>query len=167
MDKYYIYCRYEMFTKTGKQFCKWYMYSCNGFQSIEEAKSRVKQIKEDCKNVERVTKLKYQFDIQKIDEMLIPQVSLRRPKGSPKKIHEEYLDTVVDKLKESSICKIDDDIKAFIYNDKKYLDYISLKLNDETHLPILWYDELNNNTLYVVLKDKKVIEDFNNLYRSN
>ena len=165
MDKYYIYCRYEMFTKFGKQFCKWYMNSCIGYSTIEEAKNKISQLKQDCLHTEKITKLKYQFDIQKIDEMLIPQVSLRRPKGSPKKIHEEYLDTVIDKLKESGICKIDDNIKSFIYNDKKYLDYISSKLNNETQVPILWYDESNNKTLYIVLKDKKIIEDFDNLYK--
>jgi len=152
MFVYIVYCRYEYQSLNGKTFTEWFKFG-PGHNSEKEAKEFIKSKLDTIRDVDRHTKLKHEFEIRYIDEMLIPQPKLTRPKGRPKKIDEEYLNKVIKQLNKKGIAEIDENIKGYLYNDQIAKDYINKKIKDKTKYIIYWYNE--NKKLYLVLKDNE------------
>jgi len=151
MQKYYIYCRYEFFSNEGKQFCNWFKAS-GAFDTEDLAKEGIKKIKETSKEIDKHTKLKHEYEVRLLDETLIPQRRMHRPKGRPKKITEEELNIFVKALNKKGSIKVDETMKEYLYNDEESKKYIQDHIKDkDTKWVRYWYD--NDNVLYLILKD--------------
>ena len=150
MNRYYIYCRYEFISNEGKQFSKWFRV---GKDHLDEnsTKEELNDIKSTSKDIDKHTKLKHEYEIRCIDETLIPQIRMHRPKGRPKKISKDELDNIVKSLNKKGKIKVDESIKAYLYNDEEAHKYINDNLKDKTKWVRYWYD--NDDVLYLILKD--------------
>lgn len=163
--KYTVYTRYERWTANGKEFCKWY-HNSNLFDTEDEAKESLNKLKETTKSIDKHTKLKHEFEIRYIDETLLLQTKMKIHKGRYKKISEETLDDICKKLYKSKngITPIDTSIGVYIYNTEAHRNYIQEKIDKKyksEKWAHFWYDTDNNNTCYVMLKDKnaKILVD--------
>ena len=148
--KYCIYCRYETWTNLGKNFTKWFN-THKLFDSENEAKSEIKKMKAFTASCDKVTKLKHEFETRYIDETLVLQRRLRRPKGRPKKIETKELDSIIKSLNKKGKVVIEDFMKSYLYNDEDAHKYIQEHLKDKNKWVRYWYD--NNEVLYLILKD--------------
>lgn len=148
--KYCIYCRYEHWTSEGKKFTNWFN-THKLFNEEDDAKSVLKEMKEFVKTCDKSTKLKHEYEIRYIDETLIPQRRLHRPKGRPKKFTVEELNVIVKALNKDGKLKIDGTMKPYLYNDEEAHKYIQDHLRDKNKWVRYWYDE--NEVLYLFLKD--------------
>ncbi len=150
-----IYARYETRNKLGeKEFTKWFRESI--YKTTEEAKVALNDLKELSKPIDKSTKLKHEYEIRELDETLIPQPRLHRPKGRPKSIDRLKLDAIIAELNNKSIARVSNDIKLYLYNDDKAQEYI---LNKFPYKWIrYWYDE--NQILFAILKnyDEKIYD---------
>ena len=70
MEKNFIIeCRYEIFGKNGKEFIPWF--TCDAHpMSEEEAKNKIKQIKNDFGYIDVKTKLKHEYRLADYNEYL-------------------------------------------------------------------------------------------------
>ena len=151
MQKYYVYCRYEYISSEGKEFSKWFRNS-NSFDTKELAENELKKIKSTSKEIDKHTKLKHEYEVRYLDETLIPQPRMRRPKGRPKKITTEELKVFVKALDKKRSIKVDENIKEYLYNDEEAYKYIQEHIKEkDTKWVRYWYDE--NDVLYILLKD--------------
>ena len=148
--KYCIYCRYEHWNSEGKKFTKWFS-SNELFDTEDEANAKMKEMKEFVKACDKATKLKHEYEVRYIDETLVMQRRLHRPKGRPKKFTNEELDVIVKALNKNGQTKIDGTTKAYLYNDEDAHKYIQDHLKDKNKWVRYWYD--NNDVLYLILKD--------------
>lgn len=148
--KYCIFCRYEYWTSEGKQFNNWFN-THKLFDKEDEANSVLKEMKEFVKTCDKSTKLKHEYEIRFIDETLILQRRLHRPKGRPKKFTSEEFDIIVKTLNKNGKIKIEDTMKPYLYNDEEAHKYIQENIKDKTKWVRYWYDE--NEVLYLILKD--------------
>ena len=151
MQKYYIYCRYEFISNEGKEFSNWFKV---GKSHLDEksAKEELNNIKSTSKDIDKHTKLKHEYEIRYLDETLIPQARMRRPKGRPKKITTEELRVFVKALDNKGSIKVDEAIKEYLYNDEEAYKYIQEHIKEkDTKWVRYWYDE--NDILYILLKD--------------
>lgn len=148
---YGVYCRYEYWSNNGKTFNNWFKVGPN-FKTEEEANKYIKSQKETSKEIDKHIKLKHEYECRYIDETLLPQIALRRPKGRPKKIDIKYLDELSKKLNRSGKVKVSEEIKCYLYNDNEMKNYINNKIKDNSKYPVYWYNE--NKELFILLKDK-------------
>lgn len=148
--KYCIYCRYETWANNGKVFTKWFN-AHKMFDNEDEAKAEMKSMKAFTSSCDKVTKLKHEYEVRYIDETLIRQVRLRRPKGRPKKIETKELDIILKSLNKKGKVVIEDLMKSYLYNDEDAHKYIQEHLKDKNKWVRYWYD--NNEVLYLILKD--------------
>ena len=151
MKKYYIYCRYEYISTEGKKFTDWFRQS--GVFEIEDlAKQEIEKIKSTSKEIDKHTKLKHEYEVRYLDETLIPQIKMKRPKGRPKKLTQEELRVFVKCLDQKGFIKVTGTMKEYIYNDEEAHKYIQEHIKDkDTKWVRYWYDE--DNVLYLILKD--------------
>ena len=151
MDKYYIYCRYEYISNKGnKEFTQWFR-TDKEYITEELAKEAVSMIQETSKQIDKSTKLKHEYEIRLLDETLIPQIKLKRPKGRPKKFSNEDLKPYIKTLNKCGQVKVDESDKEFLYNDEEAKKYIQDNIKDkDTKWVRYWYDD---NILYMILKD--------------
>ena len=152
--KYCIYCRYETWTNNGKVFTKWFN-THKLFDKEDEAKSEMKNMKDFTLSCDKATKLKHEYEVRYIDEQLIPQRRLHRPKGRPKKIDKSELDSIIKVLNKKGKVVIEELMKPYLYNDEEAHKYIQEHLKDQTKWVRYWYDE--NRVLYLILKDNSEI----------
>lgn len=150
MEKFYIYCRYEYISDHGKDFCNWFRVD-GSFINQDDAKKKLDEIKVTSSQIDKSTKLKHEYEIRKLDETLIPQIKLKRPKGRPKKITPEELRVFVKALNQKGQLKIDGTMKEYLYNDEDAHKYIQDHLKDKNKWVRYWYDD--NEVLYLILKD--------------
>ena len=148
---YAIFCRYEHRTSKGKEFTEYFLID-NLFNSEDDVKNRIKELKELSNSIDKSTKLKHEYKYEYIDETLLDQPRMRRPKGRPKKFSEDELKNIVKVLNKKGIVKIDDNIKEFLYNDDEAKKYISDHIKDNSKWTRYWYD--NKYSLFIILKDK-------------
>lgn len=148
--KYCIYCRYEFWSSEGKKFNKWFS-SHELFDTEDEAKIKMKEMKKFVETCDKATKLKHEYEVRYIDETLIPQRRLHRPKGRPKKCTLDELRVFVKALNTKGQIKVDGTMKAYLYNDEEAHKYIQEHLKDQTKWVRYWYDD--NEVLYLILKD--------------
>jgi hypothetical protein len=142
-----IYCRYEIRDNKGKtQFTDWFRnYS---FKTESEAIMALDKLKELSKPIDKSTKLKHEFEIRALDETLILQPRLHRPKGRPQKISNDVLNVIISELKNNGIYKIPENIKYQLYNDEDSQKFISKHFTD--NWVRYWYD--SDKVLYAILK---------------
>ena len=90
--KYTVMCRYEHWTLHGKTWTKWF--KSNGaryYDTEQEAINHMKEAQENCKSIDKSTKLGREFQVEKIDIDLLPTPAPppppkpKRPRGRPKK----------------------------------------------------------------------------------
>lgn len=148
---YAIFCRYEHRTSTGKEFTEYFL-TDNLFNSEDDVKNRIKELKELSNPIDKSTKLKHEYKYDYVDETLLDQPRMRRPKGRPKKFSEDELKNIVKVLNKKGIVKIDNNIKEFLYNDDDAKKYISDHIKDNSKWTRYWYD--NDYNLFIILKDK-------------
>ena len=151
MNKYYIYCRYEYISDIGKKFTDWYRIG-GVFDKEEDANKEIENISSTSKDIDKHTKMKHEYEIRYLDETLIPQIKMKRPKGRPKKLTQEELKVFIKTLDKKGSIKIDGTMKEYIYNDEESKKYIQEHIKDkDTKWVRYWYDD--NNDLYMILKD--------------
>lgn len=148
--KYCIYCRYETWTSNGKAFTGWFNIH-KLFDNEDEAKAEMKSMKEFTSSCDKSTKLKHEYEVRYIDETLIRQIRLHRPKGRPKKIEIKELDSIIKSLNKKGKVVIEDFMKSYLYNDEDAHKYIQEHLKDKNKWVHYWYDD--NEVLYLILKD--------------
>ena len=148
---YAIFCRYEYWVSNHKTFCDYYNTGMM-FNSENEAKEKIKELKDLTKTIDKATKLKHEYEYKYIDETLIEQPKWHRPKGRPKKFDTKELDTIINVLNKNGNIKIEGDMKVYLYNDDKAKEYISNHIKDKTKWTRYWYDDDYN--LFIFLKDK-------------
>lgn len=90
--KYTVMCRYEHWTLHGKAWCKWFKYhDAKYWDSKEEAEENLKIAQNFCKNIDKITKLGREFNVECIDIDLLPTPAPPPPpkekkkRGRPKK----------------------------------------------------------------------------------
>lgn len=67
-QKYTVFCQYEYWGREGKTWTQWFKPSSSSFYDTEnEAKEKIKQLKEGSKNVTKHTKLKYNYEVRLVD----------------------------------------------------------------------------------------------------
>lgn len=150
--KYYIYTRYEYYSPSGKTFTDWFIDS-EGYADKNKADEYLKKQKEMGKAAFKSTKLKHEYELRYLDETLVVQRRLHRPKGRPKKTDKEYLDKIIKELNKSGSIIINNDVKNYIYNNKEENQYIEEHIKDKTKYLRYWYDEEGILTLF--LKDRE------------
>lgn len=64
---YKIYCRYEIWTKLGKDYCNWFPLS-NIYNSKEEAKKEIKNITSKFNYIDKATGLKHIYEIKETEK---------------------------------------------------------------------------------------------------
>lgn len=148
---YAIFCRYEYWGNNGKSFSEYYR-TDSIFNTEDEVKNKIKELKEFTKPIDKVTKLKHEYKYEYVDETLFDQPKWHRPKGRPKKFKNEELDTIVKVLNKKGNIKIEEDMKVYLYNDDEAKEYISNHIKDKTKYTRYWYDDDYN--LFIFLKDK-------------
>ena len=147
---YAIFCRYEHWTKNGKEFTNFF--KCDKeYKNEEEVKARIKELKEFTKQTDKATKCKHEYKYEYVDETLFPQPKMRRPKGRPKKFTNDELNDYIKILNKRGQVQVDDNIKGFLYNDEEAHKYIQEHIKDKSKWARYWYD--NNNVLYIILKN--------------
>lgn len=156
MEKIFgIYCRYETHNKQGeKQFTDWFRNYT--FKTESEAIMALDRLKEVSAPVDKSTKLKHEFEIRELDETLLPQIRLHRPKGRPKKIQNDMLNVIISELKNNGKYKVPEEIKFQLYNDEDAQKFINKHFTD--NWVRYWYDD--NKVLYALLKsnDEKMYD---------
>lgn len=63
--KYQIYVRYEFWKRTGKEFNYWRLLN-NDIYSENEAKEKIKEIKNEFGYIDQKTKLKHEYKIEEV-----------------------------------------------------------------------------------------------------
>ena len=147
---YAIFCRYEHWTKNGKEFTKFFKFD-NEYKNESEAKAHIKELYEFSKQTDKATKCKHEYKYEYVDETLFLQAKMRRPKGRPKKFDKEVLDKYIKTLNKCNRVRIDDKDKEFLYNDEEAKKYIQEHIKDKTKWARYWYDD--DNVLYILLKN--------------
>ena len=147
---YTIFCRYEYWTKNGKEFTQFFKFD-NEYNTEEEVKNRIKELKEFSKQTDKVTKCKHEYKYEYVDETLFLQPKLRRPKGRPKKFIEDDLKGYIKTLNKKGQVKVEEKDKEFLYNDEEAKKYIQDNIKDKSKWTRYWYD--NDNVLYIILKN--------------
>lgn len=147
---YAIFCRYEHWTKNGKEFTNFFKFD-NEYKNESEAKARIKELYEFSKQTDKATKCKHEYKYEYVDETLFLQAKMRRPKGRPKKFDKEVLDKYIKTLNKCNQVQIDDKDKEFLYNDEEAKKYIQDNIKDKSKWTRYWYD--NDNVLYIILKN--------------
>lgn len=150
MQKYYIYCRYEYISDEGKIFTEWFRMP-GSYIDTESANKEIENIQSTSKEIDKHTKLKHEYEIRYLDETLIPQPKIKRPKGRPKKCTDEELRVFVKALNMKGQLKIDGTMKAYLYNDDEAKEYIQNHIKDKNKWVRYWYDD--NDVLYLILKN--------------
>lgn len=151
MNKYYVYCRYEYISDIGKKFTDWYRMP-GVFDKEEDANKEIENISSTSKDIDKHTKMKHEYEVRYLDETLMPQIKMKRPKGRPKKLTAEELKVFIKALDKKGSIKIDGNMKEYIYNDEESKKYIQEHIKDkDTKWVRYWYDD--NNDLYMILKD--------------
>lgn len=151
MNKYYVYCRYEYISDIGKKFTDWYRMP-GVFDKEEDANKEIENISSTSKDIDKHTKMKHEYEVRYLDETLMPQIKMKRPKGRPKKLTQEELKVFIKGLDKKGSIKIDGTMKEYIYNDEESKKYIQEHIKDkDTKWVRYWYDD--NNDLYMILKD--------------
>lgn len=147
---YAIFCRYEYWSKNGKEFTNFF--KCDKeYKNEEEVKARIKELKEFTKQTDKATKCKHEYKYEYVDETLFPQPKMRRPKGRPKKSTIEELNVIIKVLNKKGSIKIDGNMKEYLYNDEEAKKYIQDNIKDKSKWTRYWYD--NDNVLYIILKN--------------
>lgn len=147
---YAIFCRYEHWSKNGKEFTNFF--KCDKeYKNEEEVKARIKELKEFTKQTDKATKCKHEYKYEYVDETLFPQPKMRRPKGRPKKFVEDDLKGYIKTLNKKGQVKVEEKDKEFLYNDEEAKKYIQEHIKDKTKWTRYWYD--NDNVLYIILKN--------------
>ena len=155
MNKYYVYCRYEYISDIGKKFTDWYRIG-GVFDKEEDANKEIENISSTSKDIDKHTKMKHEYEIRYLDETLIPQIKMKRPKGRPKKLTQEELKVFIKTLDKKGSIKIDGTMKEYIYNDEESKKYIQEHIKDKDNKWVrYWYDDNDNDNdiLYLILKD--------------
>lgn len=149
--KYYVYCRYEYISSKGKEFTPWFR-NPGSYETKELAENEINNINLTSKDIDKRTKLKHEYEVRYLDETLIPQIRLRRPKGRPKKYTIEELSVMVKALNKKGSLKISGNMKEYLYNDEEAHKYIQEHIKDkDTKWVRYWYDD--DKVLYLILKD--------------
>lgn len=88
-NKYIIICRYECWTRTGKEFTDWFAYKRDPM-SKSEAEESLKECKKNCSDIDKRTKLKHEFDLKLYDEYVKEQNEIMENVKKISKEQEEY-----------------------------------------------------------------------------
>ena len=147
---YTIFFRYEHWTKNGQEFTEFFKFD-NEYNTEEEVKNRIKELKEFTKQTDKVTKCKHEYKYEYVDETLFLQAKMKRPKGRPKKFINEDLDGYIKTLNKKGQVKVEEKDKEFLYNDEEAKKYIQDNIKDKSKWTRYWYD--NDNVLYIILKN--------------
>ena len=147
---YAIFCRYEYWSKNGKEFTNFFKFD-NEYQTEDEVKARIKVLKEFSNQTDKVTKCKHEYKYEYVDETLFPQPKMRRPKGRPKKFIEDDLKGYIKTLNKKGQVKVEEKDKEFLYNDDEAKKYIQEHIKDKDKWTRYWYD--NDRVLYIILKN--------------
>lgn len=147
---YAIFCRYEYWSKNGKEFTNFFKFD-NEYQTEDEVKARIKVLKEFSNQTDKVTKCKHEYKYEYVDETLFPQPKMRRPKGRPKKFIEDDLKGYIKTLNKKGQVKVEERDKEFLYNDDEAKKYIQEHIKDKDKWTRYWYD--NDRVLYIILKN--------------
>ena len=147
---YAIFCRYEHWSKNGKEFTDFFKFD-KLYNTEEEVKTRIKELKEFSKQTDKVTKCKHEYKYEYVDETLFPQPKMRRPKGRPKKFIENDLKGYIKTLNKKGQVKVEEKDKEFLYNDDEAKKYIQEHIKDKDKWTRYWYD--NDRVLYIILKN--------------
>lgn len=147
---YAIFCRYEYWSKNGKEFTNFFKFD-NEYQTEDEVKARIKVLKEFSNQTDKVTKCKHEYKYEYVDETLFPQPKMRRPKGRPKKFIEDDLKGYIKTLNKKGQVKVEEKDKEFLYNDDEAKKYIQKHIKDKDKWTRYWYD--NDRVLYIILKN--------------
>ena len=135
----------------GKKFTDWYRIG-GVFDTEEDANKEIENISSTSKDIDKHTKMKHEYEVRYLDETLMPQIKMKRPKGRPKKLTQEELKVFIKALDKKGSIKIDGTMKEYIYNDEESKKYIQEHIKDkDTKWVRYWYDD--NNDLYMILKD--------------
>lgn len=86
MEKYAIFQRYEHHSISGITWTKWFrMFGSPITDSDKELKDKLKKVKDNCKDIDKKTHLKNEFEIQKFDYIPIDISQLKnKPKAERK-----------------------------------------------------------------------------------
>jgi len=160
MDKFYIYCRYEHWTKDGKQFTKWFKYLERSFSVEKEANEAIRDYKRDVAKTSKTMKIKYEFEARKIDHRFFMPKKLKRPTGRPKAIPQALVESIVSEIKRSkehtSTCSLIGDDAIYLSNDAKAIDMIKSTL--PTGKSLLVYCDASSKSMYIDVVDNSFIE---------
>lgn len=150
---YAIFCRYEYWSKNGKEFTEFFRFD-NEYNNENDVKKRIEELKVFSDPYDKVTKCKHEYKYEYVDETLFPQPKMRRPKGRPKKFANEDLNGYIKTLNKKGQVKVEDKDKEFLYNDEDAKKYIQDHIKDKNKWTRYWYDREYN--LFIILKDKNV-----------
>lgn len=84
--KYTIWTRYEMWTKNGIEFTRWFLsYGNPFFDNEKDAIVEMKRQKAFSDPTDKLVKLKHEYEIRYIDIDELPKPSPPKKRGRPKK----------------------------------------------------------------------------------
>lgn len=150
---YAIFCRYEYWSKNGKEFTEFFRFD-NEYNDENDVKKRIEELKTFSDPYDKITKCKHEYKYEYVDETLFPQPKIRRPKGRPKKFGNEDLIGYIKTLNKKGQVKVEDKDKEFLYNDEEAKKYIQDHIKDKNKWTRYWYDKEYN--LFIILKDKNM-----------
>ena len=158
MNKFYIFCRYQYHSKNNNiEFCNWFK-TDGSFLKEEDAKNRLSELKETTKGIDKSTKLKHEYVIREIDEEIIPQPSLAKPRGRKKKIEESIIKKIIKDLKKKERTKIDESLKQHIYHNDEIREILKKEFPDK--FIRYWYND--KEELLIILKSQDYYEIIQN-----
>ena len=88
-NKYVIICRYECWTRNGKEFTEWFVYRRDPLTKLE-AEKIIKEYKKNCSDIDKKTKLKHEFALKEYDEYIKEQEEIKNKINKVSKEQEEY-----------------------------------------------------------------------------
>jgi len=150
---YAIFCRYEYWSKNGKEFTEFFRFD-NEYNDENDVKKRIEELKAFSDPYDKITKCRHEYKYEYVDETLFPQPKIRRPKGRPKKFANEDLNGYIKILNKKGQVKVEDKDKEFLYNDEEAKKYIQDHIKDKNKWTRYWYDKEYN--LFIILKDKNM-----------
>ena len=152
---YVIYCRYEHWTKDGKEFNKWFKISGPSYQTKDDAIVVMKKHIALSKETDKKLKLKHEYEIREVDETLMPQSKLRLGKGRYKKVPADIIERICVSLTKKDKVLLDEEYGKYIFNTEEIRELINTKVKEKLKTKQwvhFWYD--NNKNCYALLKNE-------------
>lgn len=119
-DNFIIECRYEHWTKNGKEFCSWYVFDSTGYTE-KEAKQKIEEQKKEFDYIDVKTKLKHEYRLTPYCEYLERLQQINKEVASLKKKQEKYYQSKEYKelLKKKRIAAKERKEKQKLYEEMK------------------------------------------------